>query len=152
MIRRAAAPDYAAVLALVPRLTAFGPPAWRDSPSMTVTDLKVIEAALRATGENPQVLVAVSESDEVMGFVHVRSAIDYYTEREHGHVADIVVAERHEGRGVGRSLLSAAEQWTRDQGYDWLTIGVFPQNTRPLRMYEQFGFERDIAHLLKRLR
>lgn len=151
-VRRAARADREAILELVPRLVAFGPPAWRDAAAMSATDGKVIAAALESSGEDPIVLVAVTARNSVTGFIHLRSAIDYYTERKHGHVADIVVAEAYEGRGIGRQLLAAADAWARAQHYKWLTLGVFSENTRAVQLYEQAGFKKDILRLLKPLR
>jgi ribosomal protein S18 acetylase RimI-like enzyme len=151
-VRRAARADREAILKLVPRLVAFGPPAWRDAAAMTATDGKVIAAALESSGDDPIVLVAVTASNAVMGFIHLRSAIDYYTERKHGHVADIVVDEAYEGRGIGRQLLAAADDWARAQHYEWLTLGVFSENTRAAQLYERAGFKKDIVRLLKPLR
>jgi ribosomal protein S18 acetylase RimI-like enzyme len=148
-IRRANGMDRHAVLALVPRLVAFGPPAWRDIRSMSATDAKVIGAALDAPDDDPQVFVAVEKNASICGFLHVHSVTDYYTERKHGHVADIVVATEFEARGVGRALLKKAEEWARMQGYSWLTISVFHENTRAVRTYAKMGFCPDVARLLK---
>ena len=151
-IRRATVADQDAIFDLVPRLVEFGPPVWRDAAAMSVTDRKVIGAALRSLVDDPIVLVAVSADHVVMGFVHLHSVVDYYTERRNGHVADIVVAEAHEGRGIGRQLLAAAEDWARAQRYDWLTISVFHENVRAARTYDQLGFKPDFGRLLKPLR
>jgi ribosomal protein S18 acetylase RimI-like enzyme len=151
-IRRAIVADQDAIFELVPRLVAFGPPAWREPATMSVTDRKIIGAALRSLVDDPIVLVAVSTSNIIMGFLHLHSVVDYYTERRNGHVADIVVAERYEGRGIGRQLLAAAEDWARAQRYEWLTISVFHENARAMRTYDQMGFKPDIARLLKPLR
>ena len=151
-IRRAMFTDERAVLALVPRLVAFGPPLWRDAAGMSVTDHKVIVNALKSETDDPIVLVAEAGPNDVAGFIHLHSLVDYYTERKHGHVADIVVAEHAEGRGIARHLLSAGEDWARDQGYDWLTISVFEENARAAQLYERVGFSRDIIRLLKPLR
>ena len=96
------------VLALVPRLVEFGPPPWRDAPEMTATDLDVIAAALRSEGDDPAVLVSELEG-RVVGFIHLHSKTDYYRRRAHGHVADLVVAEGCEGRGIAGRLLAEAE-------------------------------------------
>jgi GNAT superfamily N-acetyltransferase len=151
-IRRATLADAEAIMALVPRLVAFGPPAWRDPSAMSVADLKVIGAALRSLTEDPIVLVAIREGDSVAGFLHLHSEVDYYTERENGHVADLVVAEAYEGKGIGRQLLARAEDWARARGYEWLTISVFRENARAARTYAQAGYEEDRVRLLKPLR
>jgi GNAT superfamily N-acetyltransferase len=151
-IRRARLSDRDAILALVPRLVAFGPPAWRDPEAMSVTDRKVVEAALNSATEDPIVLVAVSSGDIVAGFLHLHSEIDYYRESKNGHVADLVVAEAYEGRGIARQLLGRAEDWARAQRFDWLTISVFRENARAARTYERMGFKEDRVRLLKPLR
>lgn len=64
----------------------------------------------------------------------------------------MVVAEHYEGQGIARQLLAAAEGWTLDQGYDWLSIGVFEQNIRAAALYERSGFQKDIVRMLKPLK
>jgi GNAT superfamily N-acetyltransferase len=150
-IRRAGIEDWPAILALVPRLVEFGPPPWRDSQAMSVTDRKVIGAALQSVSEDPVVMVAVANVDSIVGFLHLHSITDYYSAVKNGHVADIVVAQALQGRGVGRQLLDWAEQWARRQGYGWLSISVFPQNVRALKTYERRGFKPDMARLIKPL-
>ncbi len=151
LIRRAVADDAAAILALVPRLvSAFSPPPWRNPDEMTATDHHVMADALRSAAEDPSVFVA--EIDGVIaGFIHVRSLEDYYRRRKHGHVADLVVAPEQEGRGIATALIARAEEWSRAQGYDWMTLGVFEQNVRAERLYQELGYRRDVIRLLKPL-
>jgi GNAT superfamily N-acetyltransferase len=151
IIRRATDADSAAILALVPRLTAaFNPPPWRDPSAMTATDLDVAAEAIASTGDDPSVFAAVIE-DAVAGFIHVRSMEDYYRRRRHGHVADLVVAQGHEGQGVATALLARAEEWARTLGFDWISLGVFEQNVRAERLYKKLGYGRDVIRLLKPL-
>jgi len=149
LIRCANPTDADAILALVPRLaSSFTPPPWREPEAMIATDLDVIAEALRSISGDPAIFVA--EADGVVaGFVHVRSLEDYYRRRKHGHVADLVVASGLEGRGVATALLARAEEWSRAQGYDWMTIGVFEENARAEGLYQKLGYRRDIIRLLK---
>ena len=151
LIRRALPSDADALRLLIPRLVAFGPPPWRDAKRMTETDLEVISRALLAEGCNPIVYVAEGEAGDLAGFIHLHSATDYYRRRDHGHVADIVVAQAYEGQGLATALLAKAEEWARAQGFDWLTISVFEANGRAAGLYERLGFGRDIARLVKPL-
>jgi ribosomal protein S18 acetylase RimI-like enzyme len=149
-IRRALPDDAPAVLALVERLVAFGPPAWRDAAQMVQVDRRKIAQALRATGDDPLVMVAAI-GDAVAGFVHVHSLIDHYNDEPHGHVSDIVVAPAFEGHGIGRQLLDAARDWAIAKGFRWLTISVFEANSRAAAIYEKAGFKRDILRLVQPL-
>jgi GNAT superfamily N-acetyltransferase len=151
LIRRAKPADADAILALVPRLaSSFAPPPWREPAAMTATDLDVVGQAVSSEGDDPSVFVAIVE-DVLAGFIHVRSLEDYYRRRRHGHVADLVVADGHEGQGIATALLARAEEWSRAQGYDWMTIGVFEENARAERLYQKLGYRRDVIRLLKPL-
>ena len=151
LIRRATQADAPAILALVPRLaTSFTPPPWRDPAAMVATDLDVVAEAIRSNSEDPVIFVAEMDG-AVAGFLHVHSLEDYYRRRRHGHVADIVVAEDYQGQGIATSLLARAEDWSRAQGYDWMSLGVFEQNIRAEKLYEKLGFRRDVIRLLKPL-
>jgi ribosomal protein S18 acetylase RimI-like enzyme len=149
-LRRARVEDESAVLALVARLVEFGPPAYRDAEQMVRVDRSRIAAAIRATGDDPLVLVA-TVGDGVAGFVHLHSLTDHYNDRPHGHVSDLVVAPEFEGRGVGRQLMDAARDWAVAQGFRWLTISVFEKNARAAAIYEKAGFNRDILRLVQAL-
>ena len=108
----------------MPRLvSAFTPPPWRDPAAMTATDHR---RRWRKRSLRPAKIPAYSSprwTALIAGFIHVRSLEDYYRRRKHGHVADLVVAEGQEGQGIATALLAKAEEWSRAQGYDWMTLG-----------------------------
>jgi GNAT superfamily N-acetyltransferase len=150
LIRHATDQDRPAIMALVPRLVAFGPPPWRDALAMTKTDLAVMDEALRSTSDDPIVFVAEFEGN-LAGLIHLRSVEDYYRRRSHGHVADLIVVEGCEGQGIATVLLAKAEEWARAKGYDWLGIAVFEANGRAEKLYEKFGFHREVIRMIKPL-
>lgn len=53
----------------------------------------------------------------------------------------IYVEQRFVGTGIGRILLDAAIQATRDAGHDVLWLGVWEHNPDAVAFYERFGFE-----------
>ena len=61
------------------------------------------------------------------------------------HVADLglMVAASHRRRGIGRMLLGTAAKWARMAGVSKLELHVFPWNRPAIRLYEEFGFERE---------
>ena len=150
-LRRGTPDDAPTVTVLARRLVAFGPPPWRDPEAMIRAAQRRLRAALRSTGADPIILVATVD-DEVVGFIHLHSLKDQYRPTRHGHVSDVVVAEGFEGRGIGRRLLAAAEDWAHGLQFDWLTISVFATNHRAADIYEAAGFGRDILRLVKPLR
>ena len=151
IVRRATAADVMAISELVPQLVAFGPPPWRDTEQMTKTDHAVIQRAILEQSDDAIVWVGVLDG-EVLAFLHARATTDYYTQNVQGHVADIVVADRARGSGIGTRLLEEAERWAREQGFQQLTIAVFERNARALELYERRGFQREIIRLIKPLK
>lgn len=83
-------------------------------------------------------LAFVVETDQV--YVHADV-------RRYGMVADLVVGEPWRKKGIGRLLLTEAENLTRDAGLHRMMIGVLAGNDPALRAYRGFGF-RDYAHIL----
>lgn len=151
-VRPAREGDAEFILALVPRLVEFGPPPWYEAARMTATDREVLGRVLEETPAGSAVFVAEDEWGARLGFVHLNTMTDYFTREEVGHVSDLVVAPRGEGRGVGRALMSAGEGWARGRGYRLLTLGVFAGNARARRLYERLGFGEDIVKYVKELR
>ncbi len=97
------------------------------------------------------ILVAEGDAGVPLGFASLRTDRDYFTDRSVGHLTDLVVDPAGQGRGVGRALLAAAEEWALAAGYPWLTLHVFAGNERARRIYEQSGFSAEWIRMLKPL-
>ena len=110
-----------------------------------------IAQALSGASPDATVLVAEGHEAEPLGFVHLHSAIDFFTGERHGHVSDIVVTAEAEGGGVGQALMAAAEAWARSLGYRLLSLHVFEANARARAFYERLGYRPDIVKLIKAL-
>jgi GNAT superfamily N-acetyltransferase len=151
-VRPARDEDGEFILALVPRLMEFGPPPWYDAARMVATDLETIGRILKEPPANTAVFVAEDDAGARLGFIHLNSTVDYFTREEVGHVSDVVVAPGGEGRGVGRALMAAAEEWARGRGYRLLTLNAFVRNTRARRLYERLGYGEDMVKYVKELR
>lgn len=151
-IRPATIADGAWILPLSARLHDFGPPPWRPREAMDAAVAAAVEAALRAPEEGQIVLVALASDGERLGFVHVHSAVDYFTHEEHSHVSDLAITREAEGRGVGRALMEAAESWAASRGHRLLTLNVFDSNQRARRLYDRLGYQPDTTKLVKVLR
>ena len=54
-----------------------------------------------------------------------------------------MVAQSYRRRGIGRALLAAAVEWGREHDVRKLELHVFPYNEGAIKLYEDFGFERE---------
>jgi GNAT superfamily N-acetyltransferase len=149
-IRPAEERDRSFILRLAPRLIEFGEVPGRDPSDMVERD----RAALARTldGAEADAALFIAEGDGTpLGFIHLATAHDYYTDSVTAHVADIVVAPEASGQGVGRALLEYAEQWGRDKGFAILTLNVFIANQDARGVYRTLGFQEEWIRCVKRL-
>jgi GNAT superfamily N-acetyltransferase len=149
--RPASKSDKEFVLSLLPRLAEFGPPAWRNHTQMLATDIQVLSDALLNAGPETAIFIAEDDQGVALGFIHLQRGRDYYYHEPHGHIANIIVAPRGEGHGIGRILIAKGEEWARSQGFRWLTLSVFAQNVRAREVYQHLGFGEDIMKYVKEL-
>ena len=150
-IRPASTKDQEFILSLLPRLVEFGPPTWRDVPQMIATDLQIVSEKLMNPSSDVVFFIAEDEKRIPLGFIHLEARTDYYYQEKHGHIANVIVAPRGEGQGIGRMLIEKGEKWAREQGYRWLTLSVFAQNLRARSVYQQLGYGEDIIKYVKEL-
>jgi GNAT superfamily N-acetyltransferase len=68
-------------------------------------------------------------------------------------VEDMVIAEGYRGRGLGRKLLTAVEQWALHQGAKRLDLVADRHNTPALQFYERMHWSgTDLIALQKKLK
>ena len=151
-IREAAPEDEEFILKLAPELAAFGPPPWRDAALLTALDERFLREALAGHGVAGSILfVAEDEAGARLGFVHLRPQLDYYLQKDCGHVADLVVAPAARGLGVGRALMAAGERWARERGFEMMTLHVFAENRGARALYEELGFKAEMIRYVRPL-
>ena len=138
------------ILSLVPRLTEFGDVPGRDRVAMNARDGEVLEHAMDWPTSDTELFVADDEGQPV-GFIHLTTADDYYTNSTTAHIADIIVSPEGEGRGIGRALIEYGEQWARDRGFGMLTLNVFMANHKARQLYVRLGFQEEWIRCIKRL-
>ncbi len=144
--------DHEYVTSLVTRFSEFDLPDWRSANEIDNTNRLSIEHALEQPQPGAAVLVAEDETQGPVGFVHLETQVDNFSGVKHGYIADLAVSKSFEGRGVGRILLEAAEDWARINGYRLLTLYVFSGNTRAQRVYERYGFHQELIKYVKVVR
>jgi GNAT superfamily N-acetyltransferase len=130
--------DREFVLSLAPRL-AIGIPSWRDAERMIVTAQTWITGSIEQHGQKTVIFVAEDELGERFGFASV-SHSTHFTGEGQAYLGELATAEAAEGRGVGKALAQACEQWAREQGYRILALTTGAANERALGFYRHLGF------------
>jgi GNAT superfamily N-acetyltransferase len=149
-IRPATQQDLGAVQALTPRLSATGCPPGRDAAQVERSDMQSVTRAIAEPAEGETLLVAEWEGS-IAGFIHLKTVVDYFTQQSIAHIADVVVAESAEGTGIGKALMSAAEEWASTCGYTMVQLHVLVGNSRARSMYERLGYSAEWLKYIKRL-
>ena len=138
---RAARPEDAATLVALGTTIGREPEAWLLNTDgwRSVTEER---RYLRALKRHPDAAVFVADDG---GAIVGRLSVARDPHSASRHVADLglMVAASHRRRGIGRALLTQAVEWARDAGVRKLELHVFPWNEPAIRLYEQFGFERE---------
>ncbi|HSB54337.1 MAG TPA: GNAT family N-acetyltransferase [Gemmatimonadales bacterium] len=150
-LRTAGTADLPFVLSLAPRLAEFGLPPWRAPGDVVEAERRALSRALEAGSPDAPVLLAEDADGSALGFAYLETQTDYFTGRPHAHIAVLAVAERAQGRGVGRALLRAAEEWARRRGDPFISLNVFAQNTRARTVYEHLGYGPETLRYVKAL-
>jgi ribosomal protein S18 acetylase RimI-like enzyme len=132
--------DRDAVLALASRLC-IGVAPWRPAAGVRSAVRDWVEESVDAAGNDQAVFVArvAGPGGEVVGMVAV-------TEQRHwsgvldAYVGELATAEHLEGRGIGRALLAAAEEWAASRGLAHITLETGAANTRARGFYGALGY------------
>jgi ribosomal protein S18 acetylase RimI-like enzyme len=103
-------------------------------------DLQRQHAYLRSVlaRENHTILVAVTEEDQLVGYLEAEGG----GFRRNRHVATIVVGipRAYQGQGIGTRLFQALEVWAKACGISRLELTVMLHNTAAQALYTKMGF------------
>jgi GNAT superfamily N-acetyltransferase len=87
------------------------------------------------------VFVAELGRGRISGWLHA-AAHDYLECNQHCEIVGLVVAAEDRGKGVGRHLVTAAEAWARDRGFEQVTVRSNVMRLESHPFYERMGFSR----------
>ena len=152
-IRLADADDDEFILGLAPRFVeGFDLPPWRRRGECAEHIRLDIARHLFEQSPGTHVYVAENDDGERVGFIHLHTVKDFFSDGQNCHIADLAVDRKFDGQGVGRALLAYAERWAREHKFRHLQLGLFPGNQRAREIYERAGFGVDIVRMIKPLR
>ena len=83
------------------------------------------------------------DGDQTVGilWLNIPQGIPQGGGRVRSFVYDIEVDESKRGKGYGRAIMLAAEDYSRDHGASVIRLHVFGENTVARRLYESLGYE-----------
>ncbi|WP_016698625.1 GNAT family N-acetyltransferase [Actinoalloteichus spitiensis] len=146
-VRRYTSADRPACLALAHRLRE-GVAEWRDPGAVAATARDWLARSLDlATSDLSPAFVAEVDG-RVAGVVTV-SERRHFTGTAEVHVAELVVDEGAEGRGIGSALVRAAEEWGRHRGLRRLSLETGAANHRARALYAALGYQEEDVRLSK---
>lgn len=109
----------------------------------------------RFLGKEGAAVFVAEDGGALVGVVAVsvsKSApFPFIVSRPRGHVATIVVAKKHRGKGIGHKLISTAEAFAKNEGADDIRLEVMAFNADALEFYREIGYENFSYRLSKPL-
>lgn len=95
--------------------------------------------------------MAEEETGELLGFLEVKPHKDNLSGIEQGYIVAIAVSPQGEGKGVGKALMTKAEEWSSQKGYRQLILNVFIKNDRAVNFYKHLNYEIEVVKMVKEL-
>ena len=125
VIRVAGASDISAIISVVNAAYAM---------EEFLAGMRTDEERLAKTMERGVMLVAVEVSSKIVGTIHVQ------VEGSRGYFGMLAVEPGWQGAGIGRQMVSAAEDYCRERGGECLDIDVLSLRPDLLDFYKKLGY------------
>ncbi|MFO7792296.1 MAG: GNAT family N-acetyltransferase [Candidatus Saliniplasma sp.] len=93
--------------------------------------------------EKEGMVTFVAEKDgEIVGFVNtvLRQRPPFFKKRDIGLILDLFVKEEERGKGIGSTLVGAAESWIKNRGVNLAILTVSPVNQTALDFWNERGY------------
>jgi GNAT superfamily N-acetyltransferase len=139
--------DRPAVEELTPRLC-VGAAAWIDVDAMLASVQRWVRDSLEHAADDEHAVFVAEDAGRVVGFVTAAQRRHFTGARE-AYVGELVVAADAEGRGAGRALMGAVEEWARGRGVERVSLETGAANAAARRFYAALGYAEDDVRLSK---
>ncbi|SBS26068.1 Aminoglycoside N(6')-acetyltransferase type 1 [Marinomonas spartinae] len=116
-----------------------------------------VDAFFQGTYPNVrEVLVAFDDSQKMVGFIelNLRENVPGSRQQTTPYIEAWFVSPDYQGRGIGKTLIYAAEEWATQQGFQELASDAPITNKKSIHLQKQLGFNEieRVVCLLKPLR
>ncbi|MCK5425470.1 MAG: GNAT family N-acetyltransferase [Emcibacter sp.] len=149
-VREAKSSDETFILSLSPSLAEVAKLDWhKDETVQKFQDDYIIEMLAETKVKN--ITLIAEKSGIALGFIHARERSDEISEEDCGTVPLLAVTEKARGTGIGKLLMTAAEDWAKAQGFRLLHLEVFSANNNAQYFYQNLGFKQESINMIKSL-
>lgn len=149
-VRLARPEDRPNLLGLSPRLT-IGIAPWRDPAKTAIAAQGWIESSLASASEDGHAVLVIVLDGHLAGLVSLAER-EHFTGELDAYISELAVDAAVEGRGGGRVLMTAAEQWAAGRGLSWITLETGAGNHRARHFYKRAGYQEEELRLTKAMR
>jgi GNAT superfamily N-acetyltransferase len=106
------------------------------------TSSEQMRRRFEAISDDPSYATLVAEREgEVLAMVGLRFERSYGSDDSCAWMRAFVVGPEHRGKGVGRALISVAEDWARRRGARDVMLAAHKRRTDAHRFYLSMGYE-----------
>jgi diamine N-acetyltransferase len=103
------------------------------------------DALMEEVGAEGNVFFLAVLNDEPVGYARLRNEnVEPLTNSI--EIARIYAATKLIGKGVGKALMNACIEMAKKLDKQFIWLGVWEKNSRAIRFYEKFGFEKFSEH------
>lgn len=136
-------------MALVSRL-GEGLPEWTDPDAVVEAARQWLAGHFTPEQDHPGAVFVAEGEGEVVGVVSVNTR-RHFTGSMEAYIGELAVAPHTARTGLGRRLLSTAEDWAREQGVSQMTLETAASNTTARRFYAAAGYREEAIRFTRAL-
>lgn len=150
-IRTALPDDQQQALALLPALSDFNVPEYRNPDHTWQGDAKHLQQFFEGKTPDTHVLVAVDQDSTIHGVSIYTMRKELLSGEPSAHLEVLAVNTETRRQGIGQALVDATETAAKALGAQSITLHVFSNNTRARALYQAKGFNEELLRCYKPL-
>jgi GNAT superfamily N-acetyltransferase len=114
-------------------------------------DEKSVRKNIKALARLKEEPLVATIDKKIVGLCGVHKTVTIHRDAPLGRITILVVAEEEQGRGLGRMLVDAAEQWCRKNGCKLVEVTSNDRRAEAHTFYRHLGYERTSIRFFKKL-
>ncbi len=123
-----------------------------SDPVLALRAEALCEAAKTSQKERSEILIIETDDGERTAILWMGETVDDYTGEPRAFVLNVFVTPEHRYRGIGRWLMSMAEEWAKKRGYDAISLSVGAGNQDAMALYKESGFNAENIRMTRRIK